>query len=116
LTYAAAAFAALGAVAVVWGATAIGNDDFLPTSGTLASSVNFWGWIAIVWGGMLWLASSLVLSGSPSAKFVGVTLASTATIFWCIALPKFPVVAVCVIVVNSLIIYGLIEYADSSGR
>ena len=44
-------------VLVCWGATALGDDSFLPEEGTLASTVNFWGWISIAWGALLALAA-----------------------------------------------------------
>jgi len=116
VTFAGATFAVAAVVLVVWGLTALGDSDFLPDSGPLTSTVNFWGWIAILWGALLALAAWLVFSGSPSAKFVGVTLAGTGTVFWFVAVPKFPILSALAIVVNSLIIYGLVEHADSTRR
>lgn len=103
-------------VLVCWGATALGDDSFLPEEGTLASTVNFWGWISIAWGSLLALAAWLVATRSQSARFVGVLLCGTSTIFWFIALPKLPIISILAIALNSLIVYGVVEYAGPERR
>ena len=114
ITFAAWAFGVAAVVLLAWGVSMLGREDFLPETGPLASTFDFWGWIAIIWGALLALACGLVLVASPSAKLVGTALATMGTIFWTIALPKFPIISLLTIVVNCLIIYGLNEHYDSA--
>ncbi len=111
ITFAVAAF-----VLLVWGATALGDSRYLPDEGTLTSTANFWGWISITWACLLGLAAWLVATASPSAKFVGVILCGTTTIFWFIALPKFPILSILAIALNSVIIFGLVEHTNAGRR
>lgn len=116
ITFIVVTFAVAAVVLLVWGATALGDSSYLPDEGTLASTVNFWGWISITWACLLGLAAWLVATASPSAKFVGVILCGTSTIFWFVALPKLPIVAILAIILNSVIIYGVVENCDSGRR
>lgn len=116
ITFIVTTFAVAAVVLLIWGATALGDSSYLPDEGTLASTVNFWGWISITWAGLLALAAWLVASSSPSAKFVGVILCGTSTIFWFIALPKFPIISILAIALNSVIIFGLVEHTDAGRR
>lgn len=116
ITFIVITLAVAAIVLVCWGATSLGDYSFLPEEGTLASTVNFWGWIAIAWGAMLALAAWLVATRSESARFVGVLLCGTGTIFWFVALPKLPIIAVLGIALNSLITYGVVEYAGPERR
>ena len=58
ITFIVITLAVAAIVLVCWGATSLGDYSFLPEEGTLASTVNFWGWIAIAAATVLYLIAS----------------------------------------------------------
>jgi hypothetical protein len=114
VTFAGVMFVIAAAANIIWGIAALDEKEYLPESGLLFSSLTFWGWVAIIWGALLLLGSYLVLTDSPSGRGLGVVLATVSAVFWFFALPVLPIFALTAIIIDSLIIYGLVEHGATS--
>ena len=94
---------------IIDGIAAIANSDYLVNE-LLFANLDAWGWFFLIWGGIQVCAGFAVFTGAPWGAVVGVISAfgnAIAQLSWARA---YPVWAVCAIVLDVLIIYGLMVY------
>lgn len=115
LTFAGIMFLIGGASNIIWGIAALDSKVYLNANGLLFSTFDTWGWVSIVWGAILLLASLGLFAQSPAAAMVAVGLATVSAVFWIFALPVLPIWALVMIGIDALIIYGLVGRQDWSG-
>jgi hypothetical protein len=99
----------VGSFNIIEGIAAIANSDYLVNQ-LLFANLDAWGWFFLIWGIIQVIAGFAVFGGSGWAVFVGVVTAFfnlIAQLSWARA---YPVWAVCAMVVDVLVIYGLIVY------
>jgi len=92
---------------LVWGLGALADKAYLDEGGLLYSTLNTWGWVAVIWSGVVFLGALLLFARVPAAPVVGIVLASVSCLFWLFALPVLPLFAMTVILIDMLVIYGL---------
>jgi hypothetical protein len=71
-----------------------------------------WGIVDLVIGSIALYAGYSILSGGTFGWIMGVTFATLAIIRWLFYIPVAPVLAVVVIVLDLLVIYGLVKHSD----
>jgi hypothetical protein len=94
---------------VINGIAAISNSDYLVHQ-LLFSNMNAWGWTFLIWGCIQILAGATLVSGSTWAIVVGIVTAFVnilAQLSWA---RTNPVWAVCAMVIDVLVIYGLVVH------
>lgn len=104
---------AIGAVANAlfgWGALRDANawGDYRPIAdAAFVGPLEFWGWLFLVWSVVLLIGGWLLFAHKPSGPTTGIVLASISAVAWLITLPSLPLMAVVVLIIDILIIYGL---------
>jgi hypothetical protein len=94
---------------VINGIAAIANSDYL-VNRLLFANLDAWGWFFLVWGVFQVLTGFAILGGATWAAIVGVFMAfvnAIAQLSWARANPIW---AICAMVLDALVIYGLIVY------
>jgi uncharacterized membrane protein len=94
---------------VIDGIAAIANSDYLVNE-LLFANLDAWGWFFLIWGALQVCAGFAVYSGATWGAIVGVISAfvnAIAQLSWARA---YPVWAICALVLDVLIIYGLVVY------
>lgn len=98
----------IGAVGnLLWGLAALDSKSYLDEAGLLYSTLETWGWIAIVWSALLAIGGIMLLAGARYGPAVGIVLAAISCVFWLFALPVMPLYAMTVMVIDIFVIYGL---------
>ena len=99
----------VGLFNVIDGIAAIANSDYLVNQ-LLFANLDAWGWFFLIWGALQVCAGFAVYSGATWGAVVGVISAfvnAIAQLSWARA---YPVWAICALVLDVLIIYGLVVY------
>ena len=94
---------------IIDGIAAIANSDYLVNQ-LLFANMDAWGWFFLIFGAVQICAGFAILGGSTWAAIVGIASAffnAIAQLSWA---RTYPVWAVCAIVVDALVIYGLVVY------
>ena len=71
-----------------------------------------WGIVDLIIGAIALYAGFSILSGGKFGWFMGYTFATVGIIRWLFYIPVAPVLAVAVIVLAMLVIYGLVKHTD----
>jgi hypothetical protein len=98
---------------VIDGIAAIANSDYLVNE-LLFANMDAWGWFFLIWGAVQICAGFALYAGATWAAIVGVVAAfgnAIAQLSWARANPVW---AVCAIVLDVLIIYGIMVYGGRS--
>ena len=74
----------------------------------------FWGIIDLIIGFIALYAGASILRGGTFGWIIGYTFAALGVIRWLFYIPVSPVLAVVIIVISVLIIYGLAKHSDYS--
>jgi hypothetical protein len=99
----------VGCFNIIDGIAAISDSKYLVNQ-LLFSNLHAWGWFFLIWGAVQLVAGFAIYSGAGWAAIVGVVSAfgnAIAQLSWARA---YPVWAVCAIVLDVLVIYGLVVY------
>jgi hypothetical protein len=74
------------------------------------ANLETWGWIALIWGTLVFFAGIAVFLRAQWARWVGVTAASISLVlmfFWVVA---FPIAALTIMLLDTLVLYALMAY------
>jgi hypothetical protein len=74
------------------------------------ANLETWGWIALIWGTLVFFAGIAVFLRAQWARWVGVTAASISLVlmfFWVVA---FPIAALTIMLLDAMVLYALIAY------
>ena len=108
-TFAGVMFIISGAANLLWGFAALDNKQYLPEGGLIFSTLEFWGWVSVIWGVAALVGAWLLLIRSQAGVWFGVTMATLSAIFWLFALPVLPIWSLVIIAIDVLIVYGLMS-------
>ena len=97
-----------GVLNVIYGIAAIGDSSFfVQDQKYIISSLNTWGWVAIVLGvGQLFAAVSLFYGGG-FGRWVGIIFASLSAIYALLAIPAYPLWSLCIFALAIIVVYEL---------
>jgi len=104
----------IGSYQVVVGISEIGNSTWILnlTNDWRGPGLLVWGLVDVVVGAMALYASRDILRGGRVGQFLGFLFAAVGVLKWLIFLPATPALAVVIIVLDVLIIYGLAHNSD----
>ena len=101
---------------VIGGIAAIDDANFyIGGADYQFGDLNTWGWVLLCTGVVQFLAGVGVLTRNQFARWLGVGFASLNMMAQFLFLPAFPVWAIAMIAVDTLIIYGLLAYGGREG-
>jgi hypothetical protein len=115
ITYAAIMMFALGGFHVLLAISEFANSTWVLSRldiELLIPSLILWGFIDLLIGLIAVYAGRSILSGGKFGWFMGYTFATVGIIRWLFYIPVAPVLAVAVIVLAMLVIYGLVKHTD----
>jgi hypothetical protein len=101
--------ALVGSFNIIDGIAALANSDYLVNQ-LLFANLHAWGWFFLIWGVLQVVTGFAIFNGSTWAAMLGIMFAfvnAIAQLSWAKA---YPVWAVCAIVGDVLVIYGLVVY------
>ena len=105
-------FMVVGVMNIVWGVAAINEEAFLRSDGLLASTLENWGYLAVIAGIAQLGAAYLVWNNKLAGGVIAVMIAALSMVFWFSVMGVMPFMGVTVIIIALLIIYGLITNAQ----
>jgi hypothetical protein len=97
---------------VIWGIVALSNKSAFHEDGLVWSSLNTWGWIAIVVGGLQVLAGFLVSARQFSGQWLAGVLSIVGIFVSFFELGAYPVWAVIALVANALVLWAVTAHGD----
>ena len=99
----------VGCINMIDGIAAISDSKYL-TNQLLFGNLHAWGWFFLIWGVIQILTGLAIFRGVPWAAIVGVGSAflnAIAQLGWA---HTYPVWAICAMVLDGFVIYGLVVY------
>ena len=101
-----------GVFQVIAGITAIVKDKFFVTTPNyiLTFDISRWGWIHLVFGGLLIVAGAFVLRGNVWARAVAIALVALSAIANFLFIPYYPFWALLIIGLDVFVIWALATY------
>ncbi len=102
-----------GVLDVIWGIAAVSDSKFFVANQKyIISSLNTWGWVAIILGvGQLFAAFSLFVGGG-FGRWVGILFASLSAIYALLAIPAYPFWSLCIFALAVIVVYELAKPRD----
>jgi hypothetical protein len=110
VTFAGTVFLVGGFANLFWGLAALADKAYLDAQSVLYSTLNTWGWVAVIWSAVVLVGAVLLFARVKAAPIVGVVLASISCVFWLFAFPVLPLLAMTAILLDAMVIYGLIVH------
>ena len=104
-----------GTLNIIWGFVALVQDDYFAADQLLMWSLNSWGAIHIVIGGVQLLIALLIFSGSGAGAVLGIVFAFFGAVGAVMSIGAYPIWSIIIIVVDGLVIYALTVYGDAFG-
>ena len=99
---------------VIWGIAAISSSSFFVAGAHyIVSSLNTWGWIAVGWGALQFLAALSIWRGGQFGRWFGIAAASLAIILAMLTIPAYPFWGLTLVAIDILVIYGLVAYGGN---
>jgi len=101
-----------GIFALIEGLTAVYKSSFFTANAVFVfSDLRTWGWIIFGLGVAGVISGLTVLSGSESARWLGVTVAGLSALSQLLFAQAYPVWSLTIMAIDFLVIYGLLAYA-----
>ncbi|MGZ6651793.1 MAG: DUF7144 family membrane protein, partial [Solirubrobacteraceae bacterium] len=83
---------------------------FVANASFILSDLNTWGWIAIAFGAIEFLAALSIWRGGAFGRWFGIFVAGLAVIAAMMMIPAYPFWALTLVAIDLLVIYGLAAY------
>ncbi len=102
-----------GVLNVIWGIAALDNKSYFISEGLLWSSLNTWGWVAIIVGAVQMLGAVLVASRNAAGAVIAGFLAFCGLMLNFLSLGAYPVWSVILLVTDALILWAVTVHGDA---
>jgi hypothetical protein len=118
VTFAADMLFLAGAFSVVWAIGTFAQPEWLSKVydtygfGTLSSTFWAWGFLDLLVGAIAIFAGFSVLRGGAFGQVMGLSIAGLSAIRWFFFLPVVPLVAVTILAIDVLVVYGLVVHSE----
>ncbi|MGZ6574463.1 MAG: DUF7144 family membrane protein [Solirubrobacteraceae bacterium] len=100
-----------GSLNFIWGIAAVSSSHFFVANASfILSDLNTWGWIAIAFGAIEFLAALSIWRGGAFGRWFGIFVAGLAVIAAMMMIPAYPFWALTLVAIDLLVIYGLAAY------
>jgi uncharacterized membrane protein (DUF2068 family) len=111
VTFAGVLLMIAGILNVIYGIAAIDNANvFTKNARYVFADLNTWGWFVLVLGVVQLFAAFAIWRGTPWARWFGVGCASVNAILQTMFIPAYPILAMTVLTLDIVAIYGLLAY------
>jgi hypothetical protein len=95
----------------LYGIAAIDNANvFVHNARYVFGDLNTWGWFLVALGVLQFLAALAIWRGTSWGRWVGVGCASANAILQTLWIPAYPVLALTILTLDIIVIYGLLAY------
>jgi hypothetical protein len=101
-----------GMMNLIWGIVALSNKSAFTESGLVWSTLNTWGWIAIVTGTLQILAGLMVLARRFAGQWLGGVLAVVGIFVSFFSAGAYPIWSVMALVANGLVLWAVTAHGD----
>ena len=109
--FAAIVMAIVALLNVIWGIAAISESRFfVEDTRYIISSLNTWGWVALVIGVVQLAACASIIRGGEFGRWFGIATAGVNAITALLSIPAYPAWSLTVFAIDILIVYGLAVY------
>ena len=118
VTFAAVMLFLAGAFSVVWAIVTFAQPEWLRNVydaygfGTLSSTAWAWGFLDLLVGAIAIYAGVSVLRGGAFGQVMGLSIAGLSAIRWFFFLPVVPWVAITILAIDVLVVYGLVAHSE----
>ena len=115
IVFAATIFAVAATLNVIWGIAALANSGFFVAGAhyILLTNLHTWGWIAIGFGAVEFLAALSIWRGGAFGRWFGIFVAALATVAALMMMPAYPFWSLVLVAINILVMYGLAAYGGT---
>ncbi len=107
LTFASIYLALAGLLNAIWGITALSKQSYFDESGLVWSSLNTWGWIAIIIGAVQILGGALIYTHKVGGMIMGIVLAMAGTLLNFTSIGAYPIWSGAAIVCSILVLWAV---------
>jgi hypothetical protein len=101
-----------GLMNLIWGIVALANKSAFVESGLVWSTLNLWGWIAIVTGTLQGVAGVMVLARRFAGQWLAGVLAVVGIFVSFFEIGAYPVWAVIALATNGLVLWAVTAHGD----
>jgi hypothetical protein len=112
IAFAGAYLIVAGGMNLIWGIVALSNKSAFHESGLVWSSLNTWGWIAVVTGGLQIIAGLMVLARTFAGQWLGGVLAVVGIFVSFFSIGAYPVWSVIALATNGLVLWAVTAHGD----
>lgn len=105
-----------GVLNAIWGLSALDNKSYFIHEGLLWSTLDTWGWIALILGIVQILGSLLVFSRHAAGAIIAAFLAFCGLMVNFLSIGAYPVWSVILIVTDALILWAVTVHGDEFVR
>jgi hypothetical protein len=102
----------VGVLNVVWGIAALSDKSYFYSGGLLWSSLNTWGWVAIIVGGLQLLGAALAAVRSAAGAVIAGLLAFFGILLNFLSIGAYPVWSSILLVIDAMIIWAVTVHAE----
>ena len=101
-----------GAMNIIWGIVALSNKSAFHESGLVWSTLNTWGWIAIVTGTLQVVAGLMILARRFAGQWLGGVLAVVGIFVTFFSAGAYPIWSIIALVANGLVLWAVTAHGD----
>jgi hypothetical protein len=101
-----------GAMNIIWGIVALSNKSAFHESGLVWSTLNTWGWVAIVTGTLQVVAGLMILARRFAGQWLGGVLAVVGIFVTFFSAGAYPIWSVIALVANGLVLWAVTAHGD----
>jgi len=114
IAFAGAYLLVAGGMNLIWGIVALSNKSAFNETGLVWSTLNTWGWIAIVTGALQMLAGSMVLARRFAGQWLAGVHALVGIFVSFFSAGAYPIWSIIALAANGLVLWGSPHTATSS--
>ena len=110
LTFAAVMLLAAGGLNVLWGISALVNDDYFAVDELLFGDLSMWGVVYLCFAALQIGAAFLIFGRSAMGAVLGIGIALLHGLMVLMSIGAYPIWSIVLLAIDGLIIYGLAAY------
>jgi hypothetical protein len=112
VAFAGAYLVVAGLMHLIWGIVALSNKDAFRESGLVWSTLDTWGWIAIVLAVLQVVAGLMILAQRFAGQWLGGVLAVLGIFVSFFSAGAYPIWSIIVLVANGLVLWAVTAHGD----
>jgi hypothetical protein len=101
-----------GMLNLIWGITALSNKSYFIENGLVWSSLNTWGWIAIVVAAVQIVAGGLLFARKIGGVLMAIAIAMSGILLNFLSIGAYPVWSTVAMVCNGLVLWAVTVHGD----